>query len=827
MLARNRALATLVAAICAALAILAVPAFAAASDYIVNSTGDSPETAGCESSPEGECTLRGAIEASNANPVSNLGQNLIDFGSEFEGVAGNDEIQLSEPLHVESRAAIVGNSCEGPTPQIAKPCVGVVGPANAAADFVVESDGVSIYFVAIGGAKVGVEVPTANGFVAAGDWFGLGLDGTAKGLSEAGIALGSGSGALIGQSGDGSQPAREEKILRNVFGHSRTGVSMIGSRRATVIGNYIGVGPDGQTVSGLNTGIQIVGEESAPAEEDAIGGELTQAQAESTTCDGPCNVIATTGAEAVGIKLAGAFGENVESPRGPTQIAGNYIGLSADGTTKVGEAKWDIRAGATPGTTTGPTDVSIGGARDPEGFSPFGNYIVGGEVAVRVDHANGFLAEENVIGALPAPGATGEARPEVGFEVTAQGVAERPEIIRNAMSIQPDGIGIDSLDEGSVILVNRIVGGRWSILATGADQGEGNLIQGNLILHPEWIGIEVENDANVLVGNWIFEAGRVGIVLAGGGGLYPSENQIGGDTPDEENRIEESPEGAIQIYGEPGDDNEVAGNWGDDHPENGAGEPFIHLIGHSSSEPPNGGIKPPTVELVEGTTASGTAVPGAKVRLFYKGTTDPGELQSEIATATADSSGHWTATFATKLAAGALVAATQTADAGTPEAATSEVSAPVAAIAEDEEASGGGGGGGSGGRGGSGSDGSGEGGSSTGPSGSGPSNPSPAPGSATTPIVSSKPPAPREPKVRITGSPKAKSTATTARFTFTATPVAGAKFQCRLDGAKKWTSCRSPQTYKHLAPGRHTFEVRALAAGLTGPVTKYQFTVKS
>jgi hypothetical protein len=80
--------------------------------------------------------------------------------------------------------------------------------------------------------------------------------------------------------------------------------------------------------------------------------------------------------------------------------------------------------------------------------------------------------------------------------------------------------------------------------------------------------------------------------------------------------------------------------------------------------------------------------------------------------------------------------------------------------------------------------------------------------------------------VKITAGPRRNATATTARFRFRAEPSAGARFECKLDAAK-WARCASPRAYRKLKPGRHTFRVRAIAGGLTGPVTKYQFTVKS
>jgi glucose/arabinose dehydrogenase len=81
---------------------------------------------------------------------------------------------------------------------------------------------------------------------------------------------------------------------------------------------------------------------------------------------------------------------------------------------------------------------------------------------------------------------------------------------------------------------------------------------------------------------------------------------------------------------------------------------------------------------------------------------------------------------------------------------------------------------------------------------------------------------PPPPPVTVVPAPKmnlkpAKQTSKrVAKFGFAA---AGAPaYQCRLD-KKKWAPCRSPRTYRGLAPGPHTFRVRA--AGSDGsPLTK-------
>jgi glucose/arabinose dehydrogenase len=109
-----------------------------------------------------------------------------------------------------------------------------------------------------------------------------------------------------------------------------------------------------------------------------------------------------------------------------------------------------------------------------------------------------------------------------------------------------------------------------------------------------------------------------------------------------------------------------------------------------------------------------------------------------------------------------------------------------------------------------------------------PGEPEPEPetgGSEPQPIPSPSLPAvpPAAPVTALRKHPSARTTATTAKFSFGA-DVAGATFKCKLDGKPK-APCRSPKTYKKLKPGRHTFKVWA-TLGVMTDLTPAKFSWK-
>jgi hypothetical protein len=763
---KGRKATSVVAALaCALIALAAIPALASAALIEVNSAGDATKSAAgpvCEAAG-GECTLRAAIEVADEDPLS---PDQIEFSTTvFNGEVGADEIILGTSLPpITGLTSLVGHDSPGGTYH--GPAEGVIAPAGEAA-LTVDSNGVSVEDMAFGGGEVGIEVEGEHiGFSARGDWFGLKLDAGPDAIGKAGIVLGPGSDeALIGAA------EGDEELTRNVFGNSEVGIFVDGASHTKILGNYIGVGPEGNGPASLEVGVRIVNAEGPPvskAEENEVGGVLTAGQAASTKCDGACNVIATQG---VGVDLTDAGETEVEAASGPTTIRGNYLGLAADGITPVGEASVGVFAAPTqPGCGAGPADVTVGGAAPTET-----NYIDGGSIGLFAEGAENFRALGNAIG-FAANGSAGESPIAMGIEICAEGVTEPAQIANNDMLLGPDAIGVAS-DWGRAEITGNAIQGSWIGVVTGVEsEGHGDLIRGNSVTQPDLYGIEITNQSNVLIGNSISGAGRAGILLE-----EADHNRVGGDLPGEENVIDESGRGAVVIDGTEEQRNEVAANHG-----SGNAEAFIQLFAQSAGELLNGGIEPPTFATVLQSTATGTAQPDAAVRIFSKASAEAGELASLLAVAKADASGNWQATYAT-VPVGTLVAATQTSGAGTPEGATSEVSTSVTAGADPVV-----------------------------PAANPPSTPA-------TPISA---PAPaKAPKVKITKGPAKKSRLTTAKFRFTATPTAGAKFQCKLD-AHKWARCKSPRTFKHLKPREHTFRVRAVVAGLTGPAATFKFTVK-
>jgi CSLREA domain-containing protein len=748
--------------------VLALPPVASAELYVVNSTADEvDETPGNEvcATAQSECTLRAAIE--EANESEGEFDEIAFEEPPFEGGV-DGTIALTESLpSIADSGRINGREC--PTDAgVSGPCVGIEAPSAEPA-LVVEANEVEIEGLAVTGAQVGIAIEGAEFVKVRGSWLGVGLDGSVDG-NETGIFVDpESSSARIGGEGPGAG---------DLFaGSTAEGLDVLGASNVRILGNYFGVEPDGATPAANGVDLEVTSTSSGEFEATgtAIGTRVSASAAESAKCDGGCNLI--SGSESNGIDLQGD--DPSEAPAVETTIAGNYVGLDATGDAPVPNAGAGIHVGEADQTV-------IGGPKAGEA-----NRINGGSAGVLAGPAAADLVlRGNSIG-LDASGEDTLDPPEDGIVVDSEGLvsaAVEAAIVDNEIRME-GGVAISQTGFGARIAGNLTIEAQIGIRVSGVTAEHGNLIESNWVGGSEVNGILVESNSNEILGNAVAASGAAGIKVQGSPPFGVTENRIGGDESDEENKVNLGGGPAIEIVDVEATANEVARNRGIAN----VGL-FIDLVAASpGTEPkgPNFGIQPPVFTAVTATSAAGEgAEPGATVRLFRKLLGSPGEIESFLGEATADGEGNWNVSWLIPIPGETDVAATQTSEAG----ATSELA--FAKTSGGSEGDGGNGGGG-------GSNGGGGGGGAGAPGGS-----------------SDKPP-----QTKLLAGPKRKSHSRTAKFKFSSSEP-GSTFQCKLDG-KPFKACGSPKTYKHLKPGKHVFKVRAVdSAGSADPQpAKRKFTV--
>lgn len=749
--------------------LLALPAFASAAQ-IVNTVEDAPDaTSGgvCETAA-GKCSLRAAVEVTNSAAVAD---SIIFDATVFKGQVSSSTITLSSQLPIILAPITINAGTCLTQAGVNGPCAGVSGPISETA-IRVAAMGVSIIDLAFVDAGKGIEANN-DGFTAAGNWFGLKLDGTPGIASSFGIAVEPGA--------DEAQIGGTAVVSRNVFANSTTGLRLRGASDGVVEGNYFGAGPNGITAR-PNVRDLIVADSAVgvAASDNRIGAEVGATGAESAACDLGCNVFLSVDTSDQAIDLQGKTAFEEKPATGPTTIVGNYVGLDADGGASTDRAPTGIEVGSAGEVRIGGVDPGDGNQIHADTYGVFAGRLGVPAGKLRV-LGNMIGRSRDNSGPLLAP--------SDGILMSSEGITAEADIAQiEGNYISADGSGIDAHATGAVIADNHIYEANRGVYTHGDTEGSGigNQIEGNTIVDGQ-TGVYIQNDLNVVIDNFLGGNGT-GVAIENFLTLDSTENLIGGEGDDEGNTIADSAFNAIEIVDVEGSQNEIGRNSG-----SGNGSKFIRLkAANPGTEPlgPNGGIKPPEVAAASKTAASGTAAAGATVRVFGKTSTAVGELGAYLGKVTAGSGGEWKLTYLSPVAGGTFVAATQTnADGG-----TSEVSA-TAGVPSDP---------------------------ATGcpdvPSmcaGKTPSAPPPVlpPVSDTTP-----------PKVTIKQAPKAKSTNTTAKFKFTS-DEAGSTFQCKLD-KKAFAKCKSPKTYKKLKPGKHVFKVKATdAAGNVSTVIKRKFTV--
>jgi CSLREA domain-containing protein len=733
---------------------LALPAAAGAEIFNVNSAADeidvTPGDAACLTAGL-KCTLRAAIEEANGLEESDE----IVFEEEvFDGGATvPSTIALGSSLPpITERGTINGREC--PTAAgVGGPCVGIDGPGTDEPALVVDhTEEFNIFGLAVTGAQAGVRVDGSSHFHAQANWFGVKLDGSLDGNE---------TGVFIGPASDKTVVGGEGPEAGNVFGGNvEVGLDVHGASRVKVLGNYFGIEKDGTTpaANGKDVEVTSTSDGKFPATGNSIGTRVTFGSSATTPeCDGGCNLI--SGAASSGIDLEGDGGD--EAPAVATTIAGNYIGLNANGSAPVPNATAGIRVGRAAQTI-------IGGPKAGEA-----NRINGGSVGVLAGPAaEDLVVRGNLIG-VDATGVEVLAPPGEGIAVNSEEVptaAVEAAIVDNEIGME-GGVAIAQQGLGARLSGNEIFGAETGIRTFGSTEGtRGNLIEGNIIEGVEVSGIMVENDLNEILGNEIFGAGSAGIWIRGSLPFGVTENLVGGDAPVDENAIAGSGGAAIEITDVTATLNEVARNQGFDN--NG---PFIDLVAAGPEpEGPNNGIEPPVFTISEQAGAGGTAEAGARVRVFRKQVASAGELDSFLGEATAEADGTWEVVYDSPIPGGTIVAATQTSEGGTSEL--------VTATTPGGAGSGGGGGGAAAGS-----------------------------GAVIVAGITGSLGGSRgriRPRTRIVRAPKRRSGSHTARFVFKSDEP-GSVFLCRLD-RKPFDLCSSPKKYEDLRPGKHVFQVRAV-----------------
>lgn len=456
----------------------------AATTITVNSIAD-------DSDNDGECTLREAITAANTDAVSGAAANECAAGSgagdiiEFDiAGAGPHTIQPTAALpQITSQIIINGYSETGaventnvaPAALNGTLMIEVdgqnIGGGSAAFDFRTGSDGSELRGIVVnrftGSAMEASGFGTAQNITVAGNYFGTNVAGTADlGNGSRGIGLFAAGAADI--TIGGTAPADRNLISGNNDGGIGVGNSTP-LENLTIQGNIIGLNAAG-TAAIANTGFGVA------FFNDVINSSL------GGTASGAGNIISgNTGGTGFLINDAGVTG---------ITIAGNYIGVGANGTTALANSVGISISGGSDSNTVGGTTSAA--ANVISGNGSVGMTITGG--------SNLNTVSGNIIG-LAANGSTDVGNGSSGVNVS---------------------VGASS----------NTIGGDVS--------GERNIISGN-----GGAGVEIVDDTtdnNVVTGNYIgtnaagtTDAGNDshGVSLA----IAVSGTIVGGDTAGERNVI--------------------------------------------------------------------------------------------------------------------------------------------------------------------------------------------------------------------------------------------------------------------------------------------------
>lgn len=275
----------------------------------------------------GAGSLRAAIEAANAASTPSTIQfevgGTITLASDLPSITQTVTLDATTaPGHVAAGAPAVELNCNG----------------NAGLTFATGADGSQLLGMAIGNSSGNGVTLDASRITLAGNYIGLGLNGTALSNSGDGIYVAAtSSGNVIG-----SNPSAASGVVSNVISNNvGNGISFHGSAHNTLVDNYIGTDPTG-TVAMANGGNGIWLTDGSNANE--IGGTAYTDTATGAVNDPTGDKGSTTPVFVVPplgnlVSGNGANGILIDSGSQNNVLNGNFVGTTADGNSALGNAQ--------------------------------------------------------------------------------------------------------------------------------------------------------------------------------------------------------------------------------------------------------------------------------------------------------------------------------------------------------------------------------------------------------------------------------------------------------------------------------------------------------
>jgi CSLREA domain-containing protein len=430
--------------------------------FVVNSTGDGadavPGNAICDDGA-GSCTLRAAIQESNAN----AGTDTITFAL---GTGTPTIAPLSALPAITAPVTIQGNTGGATRIQLNGASI---GSGSHGFRLAAGSSGSLIRSFVINrctGTGTGIRIESANNTIE-DSWIGLDSFGGAT------VAGNGGGGVVIsGASATGNRIGGTAVDVRNTISHNGANGVQIDSGASSnrVEGNYIGTNP-GANIASANSGdgVAILGASTG----NTIGGSATSP---GTT---PGNVISGNSGDGIDISGAGTAGNLVQ---------GNLIGLNGAGAAAVGNSQNGviIQAGASTNTIGGTTDslrnvisgnnFSTSDGIELNGTGITGTNVFGNYIGVDVTGANSVSNGEDGILVSSGPTTT-----TIGAATSTPGSAGGNVISGN----NRHGVRLEGSGTSGTLLQGNLIG----------LQADGTAAQKNVSN-----GVSIENAASTTIG---------------------------------------------------------------------------------------------------------------------------------------------------------------------------------------------------------------------------------------------------------------------------------------------------------------------------------------